>query len=48
MGGIIQELSESELLSELLLGKDILIKLRICKRVGLEGEKGVYSRRYRA
>ena len=43
-----EELEKSELLLELLLDKDILIRVRICKRVGSEEEEGIYLRYYRA
>ena len=39
---------ESESLLELLLDKDISIRVRICKRVGSEEKEGVCLRRHRA
>jgi hypothetical protein len=48
MVGKWEESEESESSSESLSGEDISIGVRICERVGSEGEEGIRSRHYRA
>ena len=44
----LEKSEKSESLLESLLDKDILIRVRICKRVSSEEEEGICSRRHRA